>query len=103
MHYLRVQLWNEAKRHAWSWIFITPYNNYEPQCKQRGGISPEKTLKPSQFKRILFSGSPIVQKPFLMEGCHQLVCSPVVFLNSKSSYQHMKLWSVTAFQLVKVG
>lgn len=42
MHYLRVQLWNEAKCHAWSWIFMTPYNNYEPQCKQRGSILPEK-------------------------------------------------------------
>lgn len=62
-----------------------------------------KTLKPLQFKRILFSVPPIVQKPILMEGCHQLVCSPVVFLNSKSWCQHLKLWSVTAFQQLKVG
>lgn len=103
MHYRRVQLWNAAKRCAWRWILWFHTIIMSPSADNREVyILPGKKIKPLLLKRILFCGSPIVQKPFLMEGCHHLVCSLVIFRNTESRYQCLKLWSAQPFNCQKM-
>ncbi len=64
--------------------FMALYNSYEPQCKQRASVYFKKENKTITVKTDIILWFPHCSEALLMEGCHQLACSLVIFLNTDS-------------------
>lgn len=60
--------------------FMAPYNSYEPQCKQRESVYFTK----KENKTITVKKDIIPRLLHCSEGCHHLVFSLVIFLNTES-------------------